>query len=52
MKQWAGFVKPNFEKFVEPQKKNADVLIPRGLDNTIAISMQISLVSLFDTDQV
>jgi len=41
MKQWTGFVKPNFEKFVEPQKKNADVLIPRGLDNTVAINMVI-----------
>ena len=38
IKQWMTFVKPNFELFVDPQRKNADILVPRGIDNVIAIS--------------
>lgn len=38
IKQWDRYVMPNFTKYVEPQKKNSDVLIPRGIENTIAIS--------------
>ncbi|KAH0547687.1 hypothetical protein FGG08_000176 [Glutinoglossum americanum] len=26
LKQWFGFVKPNFVRYVEPQKKNADII--------------------------
>lgn len=28
------FVKPAFEEFCSPTKKYADVIIPRGADNT------------------
>ncbi|KAF8421290.1 uridine kinase family-domain-containing protein [Tirmania nivea] len=41
IKQWMGFVKPNFELYVDPQRKNADILVPRGIDNIIAISMVV-----------
>lgn len=41
MKQWDGFVKPNAVKFLNPTMRNADVVIPRGLDNTIAIELMI-----------
>ncbi|TKX21893.1 uridine kinase [Elsinoe australis] len=39
IKQWFGFVKPNFTKFVEPQRLAADIIVPRGIENTVAISM-------------
>ncbi|KAK9462571.1 uridine kinase family-domain-containing protein [Lipomyces oligophaga] len=41
MKQWFSFVKPNFQKFVLPTMENADVVVPRGLDNVVAIDMLI-----------
>jgi uridine kinase len=37
IKQWMKFVKPNFELFVDPQKKNADIMVPRGIENITAI---------------
>lgn len=38
IKQWFAFVKPNFERYVEPQRKVADIIVPRGIENTVAIS--------------
>jgi len=37
--QYMKFVKPAFEEFCLPTKKFADVIIPRGADNTVAISL-------------
>lgn len=42
IKQWLGFVKPNFQKFVEPQRENADIIVPRGIENRVAINMVTS----------
>ncbi|KAF2719067.1 uridine kinase [Polychaeton citri CBS 116435] len=39
IKQWFGFVKPNFHKYVEPQRNVADLIVPRGIENRVAISM-------------
>ena len=39
IKQWFGFVKPNFHRYVAPQREIADVIIPRGIENLVAISM-------------
>ncbi|KAH7116028.1 uridine-cytidine kinase 2 [Dendryphion nanum] len=39
IKQWFGFVKPNFYKFVSPQREIADIIIPRGIENRVAIDM-------------
>jgi uridine kinase len=39
IKQWFGFVKPNFYKYVAPQREIADLIIPRGIENKVAISM-------------
>ncbi|CAI5758866.1 unnamed protein product [Candida verbasci] len=41
IKQWENFVKPNAVKFLNPTLHNADLIIPRGLDNTIAINLMI-----------
>jgi len=37
--QYTTLVKPAFEEFCLPTKKYADVIIPRGADNTVAISL-------------
>ncbi|KAF2772795.1 uridine kinase [Teratosphaeria nubilosa] len=39
IKQWFKFVKPNFHKYVEPQRVIADIIVPRGIENKVAISM-------------
>ncbi|KAF2829200.1 uridine-cytidine kinase 2 [Ophiobolus disseminans] len=39
IKQWFRFVKPNFYKYVAPQREIADLIIPRGIENKVAISM-------------
>ncbi|KAI9883577.1 MAG: pre-rRNA-processing protein esf1 [Watsoniomyces obsoletus] len=41
VKQWMTFVKPNFERYVNPQRKNADIIIPRGIENKVAIDMVV-----------
>ncbi|CAK7328163.1 unnamed protein product [Dovyalis caffra] len=37
--QYAQSVKPSFEEFILPSKKYADVIIPRGGDNDVAIDL-------------
>jgi uridine kinase len=39
IKQWFAFVKPNFHKYVHPQREVADIIVPRGIENKVAISM-------------
>ncbi|KAK9028068.1 hypothetical protein V6N11_067883 [Hibiscus sabdariffa] len=39
MEQYAKFVKPAFDDFVLPSKKYADVIIPRGGDNHVAVDL-------------
>lgn len=39
IKQWFMWVKPNFEKYVDPQRKNADIIIPTRIESTVAINM-------------
>ncbi|XP_031330395.1 uridine-cytidine kinase isoform X2 [Photinus pyralis] len=39
LNQYINFVKPAFEEFCSPTKKFADVIIPRGADNTVAIDL-------------
>lgn len=41
MKQWETFVKPNAVRYLNPTMNSADLVIPRGLDNTIAIDLMI-----------
>lgn len=45
IKQWFAFVKPNFERYVEPQQKVADIIVPRGIENRVAISRSFHLPS-------
>jgi uridine kinase len=39
IKQWFNFVKPNFLRYVEPQRHAADIIVPRGIENKVAIGM-------------
>ncbi|KAM3840281.1 uridine-cytidine kinase 2 [Vipera latastei] len=39
LSQYITFVKPAFEEFCLPTKKYADVIIPRGMDNVVAINL-------------
>eukprot|EP01137_Pigoraptor_chileana_P022010 Opistho-2@86435 len=39
LRQYTQFVKPAFEEYVLPTKKYADVIIPRGGDNDVAIDL-------------
>lgn len=42
--QYLGTVKPMHEKFVEPSKKNADVIIPNGAHNLVAQQMLVDRI--------
>ncbi|KAG0380637.1 MAG: uracil phosphoribosyltransferase-domain-containing protein [Linnemannia gamsii] len=39
LKLYERFVKPSYDNYVYPTKKNADVVIPRGLENLVAIDL-------------
>jgi len=42
--QYTHFIKPAFEEFCQPTKKYADVIIPRGADNTVAITLIVQTI--------
>ncbi|KAL8690180.1 MAG: hypothetical protein Q9218_004313 [Villophora microphyllina] len=46
IKQWTSFVKPNFQRYVHPQRENADIIVPRGMDNRVAIDMVVKHIQL------
>lgn len=51
--EWLNNVKPSFEDYVLPSKKHADVVVPRGLDNTVAIDLIVQhIYDLFRSGQV
>ncbi|CAG8550603.1 8864_t:CDS:2, partial [Scutellospora calospora] len=39
LQQYLNFVKPAFDNFIQPTVKNADVIIPHGLENLVAIDL-------------
>jgi uridine kinase len=42
IKQWFRYVKPVFQQHVEPQRENADLIVPRGMQNKMAIQMIVN----------
>lgn len=44
IKQWFSFVKPVFHQYVEPQRQIADVIVPRGMKNKVAIAMVVNQI--------
>jgi len=51
LRQYEESVIPSHEQFIEPTKKYADLIIPRGKDNTIAINMLVSFISNSKADK-
>ncbi|KAI8925455.1 uridine kinase family-domain-containing protein [Entophlyctis helioformis] len=39
LQRYVKFVKPSYEEFIQPTKKFADVIIPRGETNTVAVEL-------------
>ncbi|XP_010555927.1 PREDICTED: uridine kinase-like protein 5 isoform X2 [Tarenaya hassleriana] len=39
LEQYTKFVKPSFDEFIQPSMKYADIIIPRGGDNGVAIDL-------------
>jgi len=44
LRQYNTFVKPAFEQFIEPGKNCADIVVPRGGENEIAINLIVTHV--------
>lgn len=45
--QWQETVKPMHELYVEPSKKNADIIIPRGGKNSVALDLLTCRIEKF-----
>eukprot|EP01087_Luapelamoeba_hula_P009011 TRINITY_DN2295_c0_g1_i1.p1 TRINITY_DN2295_c0_g1~~TRINITY_DN2295_c0_g1_i1.p1 ORF type:complete len:261 (+),score=53.25 TRINITY_DN2295_c0_g1_i1:209-991(+) len=41
LRQYEKFVKPSFDEYINPTKKYADVIVPRGADNVVAINLLV-----------
>jgi uridine kinase len=39
LKQYSTFVKPSFEHYIEPTMTCADIIVPRGGENDVAINL-------------
>jgi uridine kinase len=50
MQQYMNTVKPMHMEFVEPSKVWADIIIPRGAENTVAIQMVASRIQMMMRD--
>jgi len=48
--QYLKFVKPSFEEYILPSKKYADIIIPRGADNIVAIDLIVRHIETTLTD--
>lgn len=44
---YTNYVKPSFEDFCLPTKKYADIIIPRGADNSVAVDLIVQHVRDF-----
>ncbi|KAH9526999.1 UMP-CMP kinase, variant 2 [Dermatophagoides farinae] len=42
--QYLNFVKPSFEEFCLPTKKYADIVVPRGPDNEVAVNLIVTQI--------
>lgn len=43
--QYLGVVKPMYHQFIEPTKRYADLVIPEGVSNTVAIDLLTTKIS-------
>jgi len=44
VEQWQATVKPMHEKYVEPSKANADIIIPKGGENKVALDLIVGYI--------
>ena len=44
IKQWFAYVKPVFLQYVDKQRHIADIIVPRGIENKMAITMVVNQV--------
>lgn len=58
IKQYTGMVQPSFNHYIAPLMAHADIIVPRGGENEVAIELivqhvhtQLQLVAFFDGDQ-
>ena len=49
--QYLGTVKPMHEEFVDPSKRRADIIIPEGGDNMVALSMLLERIKNFINEE-
>ncbi len=49
--QYVNTVKPMHEQFVEPSKRNADIIIPEGGHNQVALSMLLGRIREFLSEE-
>lgn len=46
IKQWERFVKPNFIRNIQPTEKEADIIVPNGVENKIALNLLLTHIRL------
>ena len=47
VEQWQATVKPMHEKYVEPSKKNADIIVPEGGRNKVALELIVGHIQRY-----
>ena len=50
--QYLGTVKPMYHQFIEPTKRYADVIVPEGGENTVAIDLLNTKISSILTSEM
>ena len=51
IEQYLGTVKPMHLEFVEPSKRYADIIVPLGGENAVAIDMLLTLIRSMATSE-
>jgi uridine kinase len=46
LSQYEKFVKPSFDDYISPTKKYADIIVPRGGDNLVAVDLLVQHVKI------
>jgi len=52
IKQYNETVKPMYDNYIEPTKEYADIIIQRGVKNTVAIDQLITKINLMNKDEI
>ncbi len=52
IRQYNDTVKPMYDKYIGPTKEHADIIIHKGVKNTVAIEQLIAKINLMDKDGI